>query len=376
MMIVVNISFVLAVLYTLLMILYRIGWHSQEGFTLTPGYEAKTKISVIVPARNEENHIADCIEALLAQDYPADLLEIIVVDDHSTDRTADIIQSFSGVQYVDLSRYMEGEVLSFKKQALATGIALAQGELIVTTDADCTAGTQWLKHIAAIYERDKPVMIVAPVDFACGGSVVQLFQSLDFMSMQGITVATLRLKLGNMCNGANLAFQHAAFDSVGGYSGVDHIASGDDYLLMMKLNKAFPGAISYLKSPEVIVYTPPQPDWKSFLQQRIRWASKSGKYDDMKMTLVLSFVYLFNLSFIPMLIISLLNPSLLVYLLCIFLIKVVAELFYLYPVAGFFHKRVQFLLFPFLQPLHIGYIIIAGLMGFAGAYQWKGRQVK
>lgn len=376
MMIVVYISFISTVLYILLMALYRIGWHRQADFILQPGYQPKTKISVIVPARNEEDHIADCIKSLLAQEYPSGLLEIIVVDDHSTDRTGEIIQSFADVRYVDLSRHMAGEVLSFKKQALATGIALAQGELIVTTDADCKTGTQWLRHIAAIYERDNPVMIVAPVDFTCGSSIVQLFQSLDFMSMQGITAATLQLKLGNMCNGANLAFQRTAFENVGGYSGVDHIASGDDYLLMMKLNKAFPDAISYLKSRDAIVYTPPQPDWKSFLQQRIRWASKSGKYDDTKMTIVLSLVYLFNLLFVPMSVVSMLYPEFRFYLFCIFAAKVMAELFYLYPVAGFFNKRVQLLLFPLLQPLHIAYIILAGLLGFAGVYKWKDRQVK
>lgn len=373
---VVYISGLLTILYFILLVSYRIGWYRQPDFILQPGYQPKTKISVIVPARNEESHIGACIRSLFEQDYPADLLEIIVVDDHSTDNTARIIQSFTDVHYIDLRRHISGDITAYKKQALATGIAHSSGELIITTDADCTAGRLWLQHIAAIYEKDKPVMVVSPVDFSCSSSLVQLFQSLDFMSMQGITVSTLQLKLGNMCNGANLAFQRAAYEKVGGYKGVDHIASGDDYLLMMKLNKMYDGAISYNKSVESIVYTPPQPDWKSFIQQRIRWASKSGKYDDKKMTLVLSFVYLFNLSFIPLLITTLIDPFLFYYLLVIFIIKVVAELFYLYPVAGFFHKRRQLWFFPLLQPLHIAYIIIAGLLGFAGVYQWKGRKVK
>ncbi len=380
MIIVVYISFLLAVLYLILMLLYRAGWQRQDAFILQPGYQPQTKISVIVPARNEEAHIGDCIKSLRAQHYPDDLLEIIIVDDHSTDTTAKIIQSFTGpnLHYIDLHKHTDPDavVVAYKKLALATGIAHAGGELIVTTDADCTAGPQWLKHIAAIYERDKAVMVVAPVDFACNCSTVQLFQSLDFMSMQGITAATLQLKLGNMCNGANLAFQREAYDKVDGYKGVDHIASGDDYLLMMKLNKAYPGAISYLKSPEAIVYTPPQPDWKEFLRQRIRWASKSGKYDDRKMTTVLMLVYLFNLSFIAMLVISIMDNSYFTQLAAMFAAKVVVELIYLYPVAGFVHKRKQLWLFPLLQPLHIAYIVVAGLLGFVGNYQWKGREVK
>ncbi len=380
MIIVAYISFLLTVLYFILMLLYRAGWQRQDTFVLQPDYLPQTKISVIVPARNEEAHIGNCIKSLRAQDYPDDLLEIIVVDDHSTDATAKIIQSFTGanLHYIDLHKHIDANdaVVAYKKLALATGIVHAGGELIVTTDADCTAGPQWLKHIAAIYEQDKSVMVVAPVDFACNCSTVQLFQSLDFMSMQGITAATLQLKLGNMCNGANLAFQRTAYDKVDGYKGVDHIASGDDYLLMMKLNKAYPGAISYLKSQEAIVYTPPQHDWKGFLRQRIRWASKSGKYDDKKMTAVLSFVYLFNLLFVPMLVLSVLYPVYGIYLLAIFLVKVLVELFYLYPVASFFNKRIHLWLFPLFQPIHISYIIIAGLLGFAGVYQWKGRSVR
>lgn len=380
MIVVVYISFLLTVLYVILMVLYRAGWQRQDVFIWSPGYQPKTKISVIVPARNEETHIGACIESLLAQDYPVDLLEIIVVDDHSTDATAKITQSFAtaNLHYIDLQKHKDAgaKVVAYKKLALATGIAHAGGELIVTTDADCTAGTQWLKHIAAIYEHDKSVMVVAPVDFTCNSCTVQLFQSLDFMSMQGITAATLQLKLGNMCNGANLAFQRAAYGKVDGYKGVDHIASGDDYLLMMKLNKAYSGAISYLKSPEAIVYTPPQPDWRGFLQQRIRWASKSGKYDDKKMTAVLMLVYLFNLSFIAMLIVAIFNNSYFIYLAAMFVAKVIVELIYLYPVAVFFGKRKQLWIFPLLQPLHIVYIIVAGLLGFAGKYQWKGREVQ
>lgn len=380
MLVIVYISLIVTLLYVCLVILYRVGWLRQQEFVLPQNYRPSTKISVIVPARNEENHIGDCIRSIIAQDYPAHLLEIIVVDDHSTDRTPQIIQDIEAknLRYVELRKYLDndGKITAYKKLALAIGIAESTGELIVTTDADCTMGSEWLKHIAAIYESGKPVMVVAPVDFACNSSVVQLFQSLDFMSMQGITAATLRLKLGNMCNGANLAFARSAYDHVGGYEGIDHIASGDDYLLMMKLNKAYPGAISYLKSGEAIVYTPPQPDWRSFLRQRIRWASKSGKYDDNKMTAVLALVYLFNLSFLAVLVTAIFNESYFPVLGIMFVVKTLVELIYLYPVAHFFNKRRQLWIFPLLQPIHILYIVLAGFLGFVGVYQWKGRKVR
>lgn len=339
-----------------------------------------TPISIVIAARNEEQNVGKCINAILAQNYPGELFEIVVVDDHSNDNTASVIKRYADgrVRYVSLAEHVDKDevIIAYKKKAIATGISNSKGTLIVTTDADCTMQPDWLLQIAAMYEAQHPVMIVAPVDFVSDNSIVQTFQSLDFMSMQGITVATHYLRLGNMSNGANLAFTRDAYGSVNGYEGVDHLASGDDYLLMMKLQKAFPGRIAYLKSKQAIVSTLPQPDWQGFYRQRVRWASKSGKYDDKKMTLVLSFVYLFNAVLMALFITAIFNPSYWIWLVSGLVVKVVAELMYLYPVAGFFAKRRQLLVFPLLQPLHIVYIVLVGFAGFVGTYQWKGRTIR
>lgn len=378
MMVLVYISVGLGIIYSFFMLLYLYGWHKQTDFHIPAAYAPTTKISVIIPARNEEENIERCIQAVLAQEYPKELFELIIVDDHSGDNTAEIIKSYPQVQYLNLEELLQDEEIhtAYKKKALSYGIEHCTGDLIVTTDADCTMPAGWLKDIAAMYQRDKPVMIVAPVVFTHSSRLVEVFQALDFMSMQGITVATINLGLGNMCNGANLAFTKQAYLHVGGYTGIDHIASGDDYLLMMKLSKAFPGRINYLKSKSAIVQTKPQPDWNSFLQQRIRWASKSGKYEDYKITAVLMMVYLFNLSFAGLLFLGIWDAAYWTYMLWILLVKNTFEWVYLYPVARFYNKTRQLLIFPLLQPIHILYVISAGFMGFFGNYQWKGRKVK
>lgn len=366
----------ITVCYMALILVYRKGWKAQRRFTLPDGFKPATRISIIIPARNEEQNIAHCIRSILANEYPRDLYEIIVVDDHSTDRTAAVVKSFDGVRYIDLSAHIDTATNAYKKKAIATGIQHSNGELIITTDADCVVQPQWLRHIAAIYQQEQSAMIIGPVDFSNNTSAVETFQSLDFMSMQGITAAAHQMGLGNMCNGANLAFTRAAYDAVGGYAGVDHLASGDDYLLLMKVQHAFPGRVSYLLAPQAIVKTAPQPDWNSFMQQRIRWASKSGKYDDKKITGILAFVYLFNLLFLALAITAFFYPWYWAVLLGMLVLKTEVELFYLYPVARFYKKEKQLLVFPLFQPLHILYIIAAGLLGFVGVYQWKGREVK
>jgi cellulose synthase/poly-beta-1,6-N-acetylglucosamine synthase-like glycosyltransferase len=377
----------LTICYVLLMLAYKNGWARQKEFELPANFQPSTFISVIIPARNEGGNIASCLDSILNQDYPKDLFEIVVVDDHSEDDTVRVVKTYSenNVRCISLADSLEPgkKIHAYKKAALAAGIAKSKGSLIVTTDADCIAPPSWLRDVAAIYEAEKPAMIVAPVIYSVDGSLVQLFQLIDFMSMQGITAASHALKLGNMSNGANLAFSRTAFEQVGGYAGIDHLASGDDYLLMMKMSELTPGGISYLKSSKAIISTLPQPDWRSFLQQRIRWASKSGKYNDRRLTAILLLVYLFNLQLLLLFAAGIFMHQLLAVGAAILLTKILTEYFLIVPVARFFRStigdeiyRKMLLCFPLLQPLHIVYIVLAGLLGFIGVYEWKGRRVR
>ncbi len=370
----------LTMAYIALMLFYRKGWDMQGEFILPEGYKASTRISIVIAARNEAENIGKCISSILLQDYSKELFEIIVVDDHSDDGTADIVNAFKNenVKCIRLAEYMQdkGETMAYKKMAITAGIENSNGELILTTDADCVVPAEWLMHVAALYEINKPVMIASPVCFTSDKSLVQQFQSIDFMGMQGITIAAHQLKLGNMCNGANLAFSRQAYNEVKGYTGIDHLASGDDYLLMMKMQKAYPGRIAYLKSDRAIVQTSPQPDWSGFIQQRIRWASKSGKYNDKKLTAVLVLVYLYNVSFLVLALCGFSDHYYWSVAVLMLLAKIITEFYFLAPVSKFFKKQIHLLSFSFMQLLHIAYIIAAGFLGFVGVYKWKGRVVK
>ena len=94
------------------------------------------------------------------------------------------------------------------------------------------------------------------------------------------------------------------------------------------------------------------------------------------MTAILALVYLFNLSFLALLVTAFFNSSYFLVLGIMFVVKTLVELIYLYPVAHFFNKRRQLWIFPLLQPIHILYIVLAGFLGFVGVYQWKGRKVR
>jgi len=380
MLITLTIVWVLTLSYVLLMIVYWTGWKMQRVFRVPANFTPDTRVSIIIPARNEEGNIAACLSAILRNSYPASLIEIIVIDDHSTDNTAAIVRNFDlpNVKCLSMANFLKpNESLNaYKKKALEIGIAHGTGELIVTTDADCIAPPEWLTNIAARFKKDDPVMIVGPVSFTNNGSLLETFQSLDFMSMQGITAAAHRLRLGNMSNGANLAFRRQAFHDVGGYKEIDHLASGDDFLLMVKMQRMFPGRIGYLKSRDAVVSTAPQPSWDSFFQQRIRWASKSGKYNDGTLTAILLLVYLFNLLILALFVASIWDLTYFMLGIVVITIKAVVEVFFLLPVAIFLKKVKEVFWLSLLQPLHIPYIVLAGFLGLIGDYKWKGRRVK
>jgi len=364
--------------YAALLLLYRLGW-SRTSVAVLAGKEIPhPSISVIIPARNEAGNIGRCLAALKQQNYPSALVEIMVVDDASEDETAAIARSFEGVQVLDLKRFLAGKTgtVAYKKMALSAGIAHSTGKLIVTTDADCTAGENWLLSIAAFQQQTGACMVAAPVVFEKKKGLLAAFQSLDFMTMQGITAAVLRFRLGSMANGANLAFERAAFDAVNGYEGITHLASGDDYLLMNKLRATYRNRLFYLKANPAVVSTQPQPDWKSFFNQRVRWASKSGKYKDAGVTLMLLLVYSFNLVLLLLFITGFWYTAAWQWLWKILLLKIAAELLLLLPVAAFFERKKLLWWFPFLQPLHIFYVVAAGFFGMLGTYSWKGRVVR
>ncbi|MGB3005177.1 MAG: glycosyltransferase [Chitinophagaceae bacterium] len=371
-MVILNVIIVFFILYSLLILYYWQSWKAIPDFSVSEK-KPVTRISVIIPARNEEENIGRLLQALQQQHYPKELFKVLVVDDHSSDNTALIVLQFPEVILIQLK---EDNINSYKKKAIETGILAAKGDLIVTTDADCVPAPGWLQTISVFKEENKSAFIAAPVLFSNDNSFLQIFQSLDFMVLQGITGASVYKNIHSMCNGANLTYEKKAFDNVNGFAGIDMIASGDDMLLMHKIWKQQPEKVHYLKSKEAIVSTQPMKTWKDFFNQRIRWASKAKSYDDWRIIFVLLLVYLFNLLFVGLLVAACWYPVYLLYFFILLIGKTLVELPFIFSVADFFGKKSLIKYFPLFQPLHILYTVVSGLFGQFGKYEWKGRRVR
>ena len=102
------------------------------------------KISVVIPVRNGENTIGDCLAAVFSQSYLPS--EVILVDGHSTDRTVEIASKFP-VKIV----YENYGTVGGARQI---GLENARGEFVAFTDADCIPTTNWLENLVKAFESD------------------------------------------------------------------------------------------------------------------------------------------------------------------------------------------------------------------------------
>ncbi len=375
------IAVALTIIYALIIATYRKGWRLLPEFKKPANHIISTKITVIVPARDEEDNILECLNSILNQTIDKGLFEIIVIDDHSTDRTPDLIRGLKNerVKLLSLADYIvEGETQSFKKKAIEIAMKQASGDLIVTTDADCIVTENWLELIATFYETQDVKFIAAPVLFHREKNTLQRFQTLDFFGMMCVTGAGIHTGLMNMCNGANLAYEKKAFYAVNGFEGINHLASGDDMLLMQKIAEKYPKKIGFLKNQEAIVRTEAKETLQGFMSQRIRWATKSTSYQEWQVTAILAMVFfcccstVFTLFLIPFF-----GMMALQLFLFQFIIKSIVDFIYLNMMSKWFKKPEAMRGFFISEILHILYIVSVGTAGnFFKEYEWKGRKVK
>jgi mycofactocin glycosyltransferase len=101
-------------------------------------------VSVVVPARNCERTIGDCLASLLQLDYPRDRLELLVVDNASTDGTSGIIRRYP-VCRLQEPRRSPGA-------ARNRGVEAGSGEIVAFTDADCVVTSGWLRELVGEFE--------------------------------------------------------------------------------------------------------------------------------------------------------------------------------------------------------------------------------
>ena len=196
---------ILTILYAVLLMAYRFWYSKLSVFKPADNVAPTTKFSIVIPARNEAANIKACVESILAQDYPKEAFEIIVMDDFSEDDTAFIVEALhhqhSNVHLFKLADYFKPhELTAFKKKAIEKAVSHAKGDWIITTDADCIVPAKWLSLYNAYILKEQPVFVAAPVMFIKTKGILNQFQILDFLALQGITAASVGAGKHSMSN--------------------------------------------------------------------------------------------------------------------------------------------------------------------------------
>lgn len=348
-------------------------------------YTASTKVSVIVPVKNEAKNIEQLLFDFNQQTYQN--FEIIIINDASSDNTLEILNQFSAgfeLKIIDLKP--SEKQIAYKKGAVQVGFQNTTGELILTTDGDCRVGKNWIATYAQFYEDKNAKFISGPVSFYQEVSWFERIQTIEFSSLIGSGASFMQLGYPNMCNGANLAYTKTVFEEVNAFQGNDQIASGDDEFLLHKIYEKYPNDVYFLKSPDVIVSTKAHQTWKGFYHQRKRWASKWNAYQFNYIILLAIGVFLLNfilsigMSFCFFELIShKKNWTTFPYewLLIVFMVRLGGDYIYLNKIMRFLGKKINWVDFITLSFLYIYYISFFGILAnLSGGYQWKNQKIK
>lgn len=331
-------------------------------------------VSIIVAARNEENNISKLIDSLMLQDYPINKYEVIIVNDRSSDNTQKIIESYqlkNNIHLINIEKTPLG--WGNKKWALTKAIELAKSEIIIQTDADCIPNKGWIKTMASYFEN-------SDVGFVCGASPLihsdfllnKLFQ-MESLIQEAVNAGAIKNKLIVSCTGRNIAFRKQDFNSIDGYIGNESIPSGDDDLLLQKFALKTNKRIEYSIDSGSLVASPAPTNFKLFIKQRLRFASKGLYYYQNDTTLELKYIlillFLTNWIFIW----SVGNLFIIGSMLYLFpiLIKLTADFLLSSVFMSKLKREWSFISYLILTMIHPLYVVIIGSLGPLISVKWK-----
>ena len=344
-----------------------------EEFIANTGGAAN--VSVIVPARNEVKHISRLIDSLKAQSYEQASVQFIIVDDHSTDGTAEKILQEAGRDPRFFLLRLDGSGSSGKKQAIAAAVAIASGDIILTTDADCIHHEDWVRAMVHLFRRDVD-LVAGPVMYPPGARLFARLQSLEFLGLMGVGAGFFGVGYPRLCNGANLAYRKELFREAGAIRSDDPIASGDDEFLMHSIVYRLGRPADFVSLPESVVLTAPAPSVRAFFSQRARWASKGAYYEDKRFVafLVLLFFYFVLLTMAPFAVAN--SPYAILLFLLLYFFKMALDIRVLRRTATLLNAPIRFYDWILAEFVHPPYLVIATLAGTFWKGTWKDRSVR
>ena len=335
---------------------------------------------MVIPVKNEKDHISRILTEVTKQTYPQKNYEVIVVDDESTDITPNVCHAFAEkypfLTFLSTQGYPSS--LRYKKRPLNMGIQRAKGEIILLTDADCHVSSSWIE-IMISYFTPKVGCVIGYSQADPVITNLHKLQAFDFLMLMGAARGTTQWGLPLACTGQNLAYRKAIFEKVGGFSSFADVVGGDDNLLLQRIKHLTKMKVVFASDSFCYVSSPPLSSLEELLTQRIRWASDAfqiRKYDPLffSITVITFFVNLFSLTLFT---VAPWYPAQIALLLIGLLVKFVMEGILMLRATHLLKQKNLRHIFPLWFLLQIPYVSVMGIFSFVGNWlPWGGRQKK
>jgi len=322
--------------------------------------------TVIVAARNEENNILRCMQSLNNLIYPKNKLEIIIVNDNSTDRTGEIINEYIKDKPKFKSVVPTGQIgnMKGKANAIANAVKISTGEIILTTDADCSVSETWAETICSYYKED--VALVCGYTNQKDSGVFSGIQSVDFIYLLTVAGGTINLGKPLSCIGNNMSYRRSVYDEIGGYENIPFSVT-EDFQMLMSMHKLKKYKIIYPIDKGALVTSQPCNDVKTLYRQKKRWGV-GGLDSDIVGFLVMSSAFFVNLGIV--LTPFFYSPK----ALYLAFFKIAFDYFFLFPVHEKMGIKLKFKNFILFELYFIIYVILLPIiLLFSRKINWKGR---
>lgn len=193
------------------------------------------RVSVIIPAYNEENYITKTLEALRLQDYPN--YEVLVVNNASTDRTAEVVSAFifrNGLTFKFRLLHEKRQGTQFAREC---GRKFATGGIIAQLDADCLPPRQWISTGVGLLHAKNAAAVAGPYDYFDGKRFVRMFTYISqLLILQPLNTLIQFFRRGGVAIGGNMFIRASILERAGGYNTALRFY-GDDVDIALKVSR-------------------------------------------------------------------------------------------------------------------------------------------
>jgi cellulose synthase/poly-beta-1,6-N-acetylglucosamine synthase-like glycosyltransferase len=224
--------------------------------------------------------------------------------------------------------------------------------------------------------QNQTKMLLGPVVFQANRTVLQQAQSMEMLAIMGLTGGFASRGKPIMANGANLLFNKASFQEIGGYKNAEN-PSGDDVFTMLKFREKWHDSVQFVKHYESATLTKAEDTFSSFWQQRKRWLSKRSGYSSNLIKATAIITYLANVAaFVSLIaIIIAFGSSWTNKLMWVLFIKTLLDLVLTRTVSRDLQPHCGIANILMTEVFVATYVTFLGIFGNTRNYVWKGRNI-